>query len=201
MNTTDILSTAGSLRCFYTWHAIASNDISYNLSFGGIFAQLEIHLAILCGSASTFKVLLKGFWPWRWWCQNDEETLPDSFANRQSRAVELPTPWLTDQLKFEDVSFSESPVSTEGSWRSWTPPLPPVMEEEEMRECIAPRLSKSMPKRKENEVARLPADLQLRFPSVEARLGGRHAWMEEATGVKKKETPGKRWSLIQSHRC
>ena len=76
-----------------------------------------------------------------------------------------------------------------------------------MREAVveAPRWSKIMLKKKqENEVARLPADLQLRFPSIEARLGGRHAWMEEATSGTKKKEEGKgqqRWSLIQSHRC
>ncbi|KAF2210239.1 hypothetical protein CERZMDRAFT_10200, partial [Cercospora zeae-maydis SCOH1-5] len=50
---------AGALRCFYTWNAIQSDDIYYDLSEGGIFIQVELHLAILCGSASTFKVLLK----------------------------------------------------------------------------------------------------------------------------------------------
>ena len=186
--------TAGALRCFYTWDAIQSQDIYYDLSEGSIFVQVELHLAILCGSASTFKVLLKGLSPS---CCRNTDSDRHSCAEMHQGAVELPAPWPLDQHKFAQASETESPIDTEGSFRTWTPPVPAISEGEEKSSDLTPfrRLSKIM-NRKSVDVARLPAELQLRFPSIESRLGGRHAWLEEATGVKKPET--ERWSLIHT---
>ncbi|KAI5361001.1 hypothetical protein Slin15195_G089110 [Septoria linicola] len=163
---------AGCLRCFYTWNAIDSNDIHYDLAEGGVFAQLELHLAILCGSASTFKVLLKGIWPS---CCHADDSHLQSFEDLHRRAIELPTPWPTEQHKMMDVA--ESPVSTDGSWRTWTPPLPAVFEEPVPEQPPAPRLSRLMMKKTQEggDVAKLPADLHLKIPSIESRLKGRHA--------------------------
>ncbi|KAM3421490.1 hypothetical protein BST61_g1883 [Cercospora zeina] len=176
---------AGALRCFYTWNAIQSNDIYYDLSEGGIFVQIELHLAILCGSASTFKVLLKCVSP-SCCCNNDSNK--HSCAEIRQGAVELPVPWPTEQHKSAKfhVSETESPMDTECSSRTQTPPLPELSEEGEKssRHMSFRQLSKIV-NRKSADVARLPAELQLKFPSIESRLGGRHAWLEDATGVKK----------------
>ncbi|CAK1359771.1 hypothetical protein CB0940_05914 [Cercospora beticola] len=185
---------AGALRCFYTWNAIQSEDIYYDLSESSIFVQVELHLAILCGSASTFKVLLKGLSPS---CCRNNDSDRHSCAEMHQGAVELPAPWPLDQHKFAQTSETESPVDTEGSFRTWTPPVPAISEDEKKSSDLTPfrRLSKIM-NRKSADVARLPAELQLRFPSIESRLGGRHAWLEEATGVKKPQA--ERWSLIHT---
>lgn len=202
---------AGCLRSYYTWHAIDSSDPYYDLVEGAIWAQVELHLAILCGSASTFKVLLKGFG--LSCCQNsdDEEATAVQSATEIQRhgTPELAsnawtTAW-TDRQEKADLEGNDSPLSTPGSWRSLTPPpsSPSLIDQppQEKETLVSRRLSRNpVLTRQNSSVARMPADLQLRFSSIDSRLEGKHAWVDEATPAEDEaEQDAQGWPLTEPH--
>lgn len=154
---------AGSLRCYFIWHAIDANDMHYNLVLGGIFAQVEIHLAILCGSASSFKVLLKGIWPRG---GRGDKSTASSFTEPPSQPIELPTPWPADQHKLPAVSAAKTSTSTDESWSTLTPHSPGQDEEKAMREWNP--CKRSWPSESEVADTSIPAFADFVFPEIES---------------------------------
>lgn len=136
----------------------------YNLVLGGIFAQVEIHLAILCGSASSFKVLLKGVWPR---CGRGDESTEFSFTGPQSRPIELPTPWPADQHKLPAISPSKTSTSTDESWSTWTPHFPGLDEEKGTSEWN----NRTWPSERDVADTYIPTFADFEFPQIENRRG------------------------------
>jgi hypothetical protein len=185
------LAPAGGARCYYLWDAFDGSQPWHAIFHASIWAQVELHLAILCGSASTFKVLLRGF---GLGCCTGDERGEESLENLGQRGiVELPAGW-RGQVK-EISSAAESPVGGQGSFRTWTPP-PSSSSGEKKRTASVKRLSGILlNNRPPSNVSRVPADVQLRFPSIDSRLGGGNSWMQEPGPTF--QHAGQRWSLIQ----
>ncbi|KXT02457.1 hypothetical protein AC578_7843 [Pseudocercospora eumusae] len=179
-------------KCYYLWNLMKSDDINYAAAEASIWAQVELHMVILCSSASTFKVLMKGFFPS---CSRTDNSSVDPFPELQNPS---PTAW----TRSDEEKFAESPTSTEGtrdrSWSCSTTADHPITDEHgRVTYARPPRV---VLHRASGDKASTPARVLLRFPSIEDRLGSAHgydAWMqEEVVAPSKREVDGQSWNYI-----
>ncbi|KXT18339.1 hypothetical protein AC579_936 [Pseudocercospora musae] len=182
---------AGCFRCYYLWNLMKSDDLNYDAAEASIWAQVELHMVILCSSASTFKVLMKGCFPP---CSRTDNSSVDPFPELQYQS---PAPCtMGDGEKLPDSPTSIE-VMRDRSWSSSTADHPITDEHGRVTYARPPRV---VLHRASADKASTPARVLLRFPSIEDRLGSGHEYntwtKDEVIAPSKREVDGQSWNYI-----
>lgn len=146
----------------------------------GIWDQVEVHLAILCGSAQSFRVLLKDVFPRC--CRSPSDT-----ASQLSPPVVWPPP--------TSMTYRSDGSPTHDSWRGWDG-------SSSSNRCDSALSHASQGSKqvveiwKNSGVATMPAGMQQQYrqyPSISTRLGASNsAWIFQAATNKRFTPP---WPL------
>ena len=143
----------------------------------GIWNQVEVHLAILCGSAQSFRVLLKDVFPQC--CRS-----PSDAGSHVAPPVVWPPP--------PSMSYRSDDSPIHDSWRGWDDAISSTR-----CDSALSHNSKQVAEIKRNTgVATMPAGVHQQyrqFPSITTRLSGsNNAWIFQAATNKRFTPP---WPL------
>ncbi|KAF2167936.1 hypothetical protein M409DRAFT_22081 [Zasmidium cellare ATCC 36951] len=175
-----ILPVAAScIKTYYIWSMYLSRDVYYQIVNAAIWVQVEVHLAILCSSVQTYRVLLRGFCPRC--CRS-----PDDGCTTEHEAASFPP---QSPMRSAESLSGQFPAGTFDSWANWEPSI-----SEESSAYMKGNASRTPSPTGNNGVATVPAGMRQQFPSIAARIGGEgpNVWLFEAAQDKRFSPP---WPL------
>ncbi|KAK4495708.1 hypothetical protein PRZ48_012976 [Zasmidium cellare] len=147
-----ILPVAAScIKTYYIWSMYLTTDAYYDIVNAAIWTQVEVHLAILCGSVQTYRVLLRGFCPR---CLRS----PDDGCTTEHEAAPFPP---RSPLGSSQGQNTGSPTGTVDSWANWEPSISEVSSA-----YMKGNASRTPSPQGNNGVATMPAGIRPQFPST-----------------------------------
>lgn len=142
---------ASCIKTYYLWSVYVSKDFYYEIVNTAIWIQVEVHLAILCGSVQTYRVLLRGFCPQCCRSPNDDHTT-------EQEAGSYPPRSLVHSRQGREI---QSILHTSDSWVNWEPSISD-MSSAYMKGTASRTPSPTW----DHAVATLPAGMRQQFPSM-----------------------------------
>lgn len=148
-----ISNPASCVKTYFIWQLVSNGDFFFKLVDAEIWTQVEIHLAILCGSVQTYRTLLKGF------CPRCCRTPDDDCMTDLEPGCSLPrSP--PQSLQDNAVQSADSARKRDDNWAHWEPSVSKVS-----KAYVRESVSRTLGLTRNDRVATLPAGVRPQFPS------------------------------------